>query len=112
VPPRDWRLRVADILAAVDRIGRYVAGMSQEQFARDERTFEAVCFALVVIGEAANAVPDAVQAKAPKVPWRTMRGMRNIAAHEYFGIDVETVWLTATRDVPALRPRLQAVLGS
>jgi hypothetical protein len=30
----------------VDRISRYTAGMTQGQFARDEKTVEAVCFAL------------------------------------------------------------------
>ena len=44
---------------------------------------EAVCFALLVIGEAATHVPDGVQVGAPQVPWRKMKGMRDIAAHEY-----------------------------
>jgi uncharacterized protein with HEPN domain len=38
-------------------------------------------------------------------------GMRNIAAHEYFGIDLSTVWQTATVDVPALRPLLDKLLA-
>jgi uncharacterized protein with HEPN domain len=108
VPPsRDWALRVRDIVGAAERIARYTAGMTQEQFARDEKTVEAVCFALVVIGEAASRVAEEDQARAPEIPWRKMRGMRNIAVHEYFGLDVETLWLTATRDVPALRPLLE-----
>ena len=40
-----------------------------------------------------------------------MKGMRNIAAHEYFGIDISTVWLTATVDVPALKPLLERLLA-
>lgn len=106
-PDRDWPLRVKDILGAVDRIARYTAGMTFEQFARDEKTVEAVCFALVIIGEAAAKVDDEDQARAPEVPWRKMKGMRNIAVHEYFGLDVETVWLTATRAVPALKGPLE-----
>ena len=111
MPRRDWRLRVADILAAAERIARYTAALHESAFARDERTVEAVCFALVVIGEAATHVPDDVQAAAPQIPWRNMKGMRNIAAHEYFGIDVATVWQTATVDVPALRPLLERLLA-
>ena len=110
MPPRDWRLRVSDILAAVERIGRYTAGLHQAEFARDERTVEAVCFALVVIGEAVTHVPEDVQAYAPQIPWRKMKGMRNIAAHEYFGLDLSTVWQTATVDVPSLEPQLKALL--
>lgn len=110
MPRRDWRLRVADIVAAIARIGRYTAGMQEAEFAHDEKTVEAVCFALVVIGEAAAHVPDDVQAGAPEIPWRKMTGMRNIAAHEYFGIDLATVWQTATVDVPALKPLLERLL--
>jgi uncharacterized protein with HEPN domain len=112
VPPRDWRLRIADILAAVERIHRYTAGLQEGGFARDEKTVEAVCFALVVIGEAVTHVPDDVKAMDPLIPWRKMKGMRNIAAHEYFGIDVTTVWLTATVDVPALKPLLEKLLAT
>jgi hypothetical protein len=107
---RDWQLRVADVLAAVERIGRYTAGLDQAAFERDERTVEAVCFALVVIGEAATHVPDEVQAAAPQIPWRKMKAMRNIAAHEYFGLDLATVWQTATVDVPPLKPLLEVLL--
>lgn len=106
-PSRGWELRIRDMLGAVERIGRYTAGMTQEQFARDEKTVEAVCFALVVIGEAASRVSEEDQARAPELPWRKMRGMRNIAVHEYFGLDLETLWLTATRDVAALKPLLE-----
>jgi uncharacterized protein len=110
VPRRDWRLRVSDVLAAVERIGRYTAGLDLASFERDERTVEAVCFALVVIGEAASHVPDEVQVAVPQIPWRKMKAMRNIAAHEYFGLDVTTVWHTATVDVPPLKPLLEALL--
>lgn len=109
MPRRDWRLGVADILAAVERIGRYTAGLQEEAFVRDEKTVEAVCFALVVVGEAA-AQSRRRPGRSTQIPWRKMKGMRNIAAHEYFGIDLSTVWQTATVDVPALRPLLEKLL--
>ena len=62
MPRRDWRLRIADILAAVERMARYTAGLDRAAFERDERSVEAVCLALVVIDEAASHVPDEVQA--------------------------------------------------
>lgn len=69
-----------------------------------------MCFALVVVGEAASHVPEAVQQGAPQVPWRKMKAMRNLAAHEYFGLDLATVWETATVDVPSLKPLLEPLL--
>lgn len=110
MPRRDWRLRVSDIIAAIERVGRYTVGLDQAGFVRDEKTVEAVCFALVVIGEAVTNVPETVQKEAPQIPWRRMKGMRNIAAHEYFGLDLSTVWQTATVDVPALLPLLKSLL--
>ena len=41
-----------------------------------------------------------------------MRGMRNIAVHEYFGVTVETLFKTATEDLPAIVPALRAMLDA
>lgn len=68
-------------------------------------------YELVLIGEAAKNVPPDLQASAPGVPWQDMGDMRNIAAHEYFGIDLAIVWQTATRDVPNLAQPLMRLLG-
>ena len=54
-------------------------------------------------------MPEAVQANAAEIPWRKIRGMRNIAAHEYFGLDIGAVWETATNDVPPLKPLLESL---
>jgi uncharacterized protein len=36
--------------------------------------------------------------------------MRNIVAHEYFGIDLEIVWRTITKDLPSLPPLLRPLV--
>ncbi len=36
-----------------------------------------------------------------------MRGMRNIVAHDYAGVDVRIVWEVATVHVPAVRSVLE-----
>lgn len=38
--------------------------------------------------------------------------MRNIATHEYFGLDVQTVWQTVRMDLPALTPLLRSLLAA
>ena len=42
MPPRDWKVRIDDILDAMARIQRYTSGMSLEQFRSDEKTVDAV----------------------------------------------------------------------
>jgi uncharacterized protein with HEPN domain len=70
-----------------------------------------VSYELVLIGEAAKNVPLEVQSTAPDVPWQDMGDMRNVVAHEYFGVDLAIVWQTATRDVPKLTTPLRQLLG-
>jgi uncharacterized protein with HEPN domain len=52
LPPREWRLRVTDILDAIARIQQYVAGFTFEQFQADQKTVDAVVRNLEIIGEA------------------------------------------------------------
>ncbi len=99
---RDWRLYADDIVSACTKIRRFVAGMTYEAFAVDERTQDAVIRNIEIIGEAAKNLPDEVIAKAPAVEWRKVRGMRDVVAHGYFGLDLKVVWSIATTKVDEL----------
>ena len=43
----------------------------------------------------------------PEIPWRGMRGMRNRAAHGYFGVNLDVVWDTTQTALPDLLMRLE-----
>jgi uncharacterized protein with HEPN domain len=103
-------LRAADAIAAAERIARYTAGVAFEGFSANDQLVAAVSYELLIIGEAAKAIPPEVQAGAPSLDWAGMRAMRNVVAHEYFGVDLKVVWETATRDVPAIVAPLRALL--
>ncbi|MHB8732544.1 MAG: HepT-like ribonuclease domain-containing protein [bacterium] len=75
MPPERWQDRIDDILIAISKIQRYVAGSSFETFKTDEKTVDAVVRNLSIIGEAARHVPPEVQARAPTIPWAEMRGI-------------------------------------
>jgi uncharacterized protein with HEPN domain len=83
---REWRHRIEDILDAITEIQSFVAGATLEQFKTDAKTLKAVA-ADLIIGEAANHVPDEVQEAHTDVPWLVMRAMRNRVVHIYFDID-------------------------
>jgi len=111
VPPRDWRIRIEDILEAASAITRYVEGLSYERFAEDRKTVDAVVRNLEVIGEASTYVPGDVRTRFPDVPWADMADMRNVLIHEYFGVDLPILWKTVTVDLSAVLPALRRVLG-
>jgi len=107
---RDWRFRVRDILDAVRAIERYTEGMTFEEFAADARTIDAVVRNLMTIGESTRWIPEAIKDAYREVPWRTLRGVRNVVVHEYFGVDSEILWESVRSDLPPLAPKLEAIL--
>jgi len=45
----------------------------------------------------------------PEIPWKLMRGMRNVLAHQYFTTDADVLWRTATEDLPPLVGQLEGL---
>jgi uncharacterized protein with HEPN domain len=86
--------------------------MGFEEFENDEKTIDAVIRNLIVIGEAARHVPDDISAKYPDLPWRLMGDMRNFAVHEYWGVEMRTIWKTIQEDLPPLVPSLKRLIDS
>ena len=110
MPPRDWLIRIEDILEACRRIVEYAGDSSEEEFKDDSRTVDAVIRNLTVIGEAAGHIPEEILKRYPETPWAEMRGVRNIVVHEYFGVSVPIIWKTVQDDIPSLIPLLQEIL--
>lgn len=111
MPERAWPLRALDMLDAIEKIERYTADMDETAFEADERTVDAVVRNLEIIGEAARGLPDDAITAASDVPWRQIRGMRNILAHEYFGVNRSIIWETVERRLPALKAAVERLLS-
>lgn len=108
MPPED-RIRVEHMIDAAEHIARFVAGRRRDDLDRDVMLLFAIVRALEVIGEAASKVDATTQLLAQAIPWRAIVGMRNRVVHAYFDIDTAVVWKTATEEIPALLPLLQAL---
>lgn len=89
---RDHGLFLDDILDAIAKIRNYTTGLDYATFSKDVKTQDAVVRNLEIIGEAAGRLPDAVITQAPEIEWRKIVGLRNILAHEYFGVSIPVVW--------------------
>jgi uncharacterized protein with HEPN domain len=106
---REWIFRLDDILNALERVEEYTKGLDFKKFEADQRTIDAVIRNLEVVGEAARHIPEVITVDYPSVPWRSLRDMRNILIHEYFGIHTEIIWETICQDLPDLRDQLQQI---
>lgn len=107
MPARDWKLRIE----AVGRIQTYTTNYDLNKFAADLKTVDAVVRNLEVIGEAARYIPSEIESKHPEVPWAEMRGLRNVLAHEYFGVNTAILWHTVVQDLPPVIAMLQRILS-
>lgn len=108
---RDRRLYVEDMLEFSDRAMRYAAGLNLEALLQDTMRYDAILRNIELIGEAASRLGPEDRALAPDVPWREIVGTRNRVAHGYLGISPTTVWDILTVELPALRPRQEALLS-
>lgn len=106
---RDWRLYADDIVRSCGKVRRFIAGMTYDAFAADERTCDAVMRNLEIIGEAAKHLPDEVVG-ATSVDWRKVRGMRDVLAHGYFGLDLKVVWSVSTTKLDELEAAVRDLL--
>ena len=108
--PRDWRDRVRDILDAIFEIQRFVHGMDYETFRNDDKSIRAVEMNFIIIGEAANQIPEEIEEKHSTIPWGLMRAMRNRIVHVYFRVDEKLMWDTIQNDLPPLIPELEKLI--
>jgi len=107
---RDVRLYLDDIFDAVEKIERYVEGLSFDDFSADSKTVDAIVRNFEIIGEATKRIPEETRQKYPQIPWKMMAGTRDKLIHEYFGINLQALWKAVNEDIPPLKNSLLNVL--
>jgi len=100
--------RLQDILEAIEKIEKY-SRAGRVAVESDERTQVWIVYHLEILGEAANNISREVQKAHPEILWGKIIGMRNILAHQYFGIDLELVWKAVEQDLPGLKPAIERI---
>ena len=109
--PEPDKERLQHISDAARKIGKFIAGLTEENFLQSDLVQHGVINCLYIIGEAASRITSATKEKFPDVEWDVIRGMRNRLAHAYFDINLGIVWYTATIYTPRLLASVEEILS-
>ena len=102
---RHDELYVADLVDSTRAVREYLDGISREHWDEDRVLRDAVLYRLLLLGEIASALPDALRDRYPDVAWRQIRAFRNLAVHKYFSVDWAVVWQISGRKCPSWKSR-------
>lgn len=107
---RNYKLYLEDILEAVKRIEKYSKGFTLGKMKKDSLVVDGIVRNLEIIGEAAKNVPVDVRKEYSDIEWKKIAGLRDILAHEYFGVDLEVLWDIIQHKIPILKKQVVGIL--
>ena len=99
---------IADAIADIEN---YTASGKEECFAT-KMIQDAVIRNLEIIGEAVKNISPTIREQHPDIPWKQIAGLRDILIHQYFGVDLETVWLIVENRLPVLSDCIQKYIAA
>lgn len=94
-----------DIAETMERFGS-----SLDAFSKDKAYRNACAMCILQIGELGGHLSQEFRSAHRQMPWNEMKAMRNIVAHAYGSISIQTTWETLEDDIPALRTFCLSVL--
>jgi uncharacterized protein with HEPN domain len=98
------------IAESIARIEDYLpAGLTV--FLAEPMRQDAIVWRLQAIADAAkNHLTQELKDRHPEIPWRAVYGFRNVAAHQYAGINLELVWELAATQLGPLKDAVESEL--
>lgn len=108
---RDDLAYLMHIRDSLREIETFIEGESYESFLENRMLQNAVMRSFEVVGEAAWRVSPEFREAHRELPWRSMSDFRNKLIHDYFGLDLEVIWKTATQEAPALLVRIESLIA-
>jgi uncharacterized protein with HEPN domain len=107
---KDDAVRLRHMLDATREAMFFTHGRSREDLDTDRQLVLSLVKEVEIIGEAAYQLSQETRASLPEAPWEDIIGMRQRLVPAYFDINLDILWQTIEKDLPALIPVLEAMV--
>ncbi|MDZ4700715.1 MAG: DUF86 domain-containing protein [Rhodothermales bacterium] len=67
---------------------------------------------LEIIGDAVKNLPPNLRATYPDIPWSRIAGLRDVLIHDYFGVNLDSVWNVIENRLPELKQHVLDILST
>ena len=102
---------VKSILDSIIKIELYsLKFKSADELYSDSKTFDAILMNFMIIGEMVTKLSEDLKKKHSQVEWWKIKGLRNIVAHDYFGVDAEEIWQIVHQKIPELKTFTKSII--
>lgn len=105
---KDPRVYIIHIRDCIARIEMYLIE-GKSSFFEDMKTQDAVIRNLEVMCDSVAKLPDDWKAAHPETDWVNVAGFRNVLAHQYLSLDVDTVWNIIENYLPTLKQTIELI---
>lgn len=91
-------------------VKEYTFDCNKEEFLEDKKTQDATVKKIELLGEMVSRLSDGFKLEHNEIQWREIKGLRNVAVHQYDSVSMEDIWDMLQEDVPTLNSALCKIL--
>ena len=88
----------------------HTQGKTQQDIEQNPVLIDSILFRLIQVAENSDRLSMEFKQKNPSLPWKAIKGMRNVIVHDYGIVDLTIVCDTVLHSVPVLYTDLKALL--
>ena len=108
---RSEKVVLQKILKEISVVSDITKQYGKKDFLNNDIAQRAVAMTIINVGELTGIFSDDFKQRYSHIPWKKIKGLRNIVAHKYEIVDFEDVWETAITSIPELESYLKEILA-